>query len=261
MITQKNRNDLKSTEHEISIEQANKIVRNIIHKLNYPYRIFSSEASYEEVMTAYNETVLRGKQEGFTPVLVPTDNILEEYLGILEEDFSINDVLCLDLESGEDILSQRFKEYTTDDFEEFNMDEFIGEFNEEPEKIEKFSAFLNFRTGENVETILFMVPTKNPWELVAYVPFGGWNECPAVEMMMAICKYWYEKYGAVPVAISHDVMEMMVPKPIEKKDALSVAKEHYAFTPDRVDQCTAQGTLSELAASLAVSNIWYFWWD
>lgn len=57
------------------------------------------------------------------------------------------------------------------------------------------------------ETMLFKVSTTNPWELGAYVPFGGWNECPKVKEMMAVCKYWYEKYGAVPVTISHDEME------------------------------------------------------
>lgn len=254
------KNSLRA-DHEITIEQANKIVRGMIQKLGYPYKIFSCEASYEEVMDAYNAAALRGKEEGFTPVLVPTDDILEEYFEILEEEeFSLNDVLGVELESGKDILSQRLKEYTIDE-DAFDMDEFMGEFDGKPDKIEKFSAFSDYRTEGNVETILFMVPTMNPWELVAYIPFGGWNDCPAIEMMMAICKYWYEKYGAVPVTISHDVMEMKISKPIGKSDALSVAKEHYAFTPDRVDQCTATGTLSELAACLEVSDIWYFWWD
>ena len=108
---------------------------------------------------------------------------------------------------------------------------------------------------------MFEVPTKNPWELVAYVPFGGWNECPEVEQMLAICKYWYQKYGAVPVTISHDVLEMAVPSPVVASDALELAKEHYAFTPDRVDQGTRTETLSEVAECLKVSKIWYFWWD
>lgn len=247
--------------HEISIEEANEIIRNIIQKLNYPYRIFSSEASYEEVMAAYQEAFLRGKKEGFTPVFVPTDSILEDYLGIIEEDFSWNDIPSIELESGEDILSQRFTEYTEDFLNECDMDEFIGDFREEVVPVDKFTAFTDYRTGNILETILFMVPTTKPWELVAYVPFGGWNECPSVESMMAICKYWHEKYGAIPVTITHDVMEMQVPKPIKTKDSIEVAKEHYAFTPDRVDQCTTTGTLSELAACLTVSDIWYFWWD
>lgn len=79
--------------------------------------------------------------------------------------------------------------------------------------------------------------------------------------MMAICKYWYEEYGAIPATITHDVLEMTVPAPVGEGKALEVAREHYAFTPDRVDQGTETGTLGEVAASVAVSNVWFFWWD
>lgn len=54
---------------------------------------------------------------------------------------------------------------------------------------------------------------------------------------------------------------MSVPSPIAQADALELAKEHYAFTPDRVDQGTSSNTLSEVAECLKVSKIWYFWWD
>lgn len=128
-------------------------------------------------------------------------------------------------------------------------------------EVDSYTAFQDYRTGGITETILFKVPTTKPWELAAYVPFGGWNECPGVEEMMAICKYWFEKYGAVPVTISHDVMEMRIPELVPEKDSMEVAKEHFAFTPDRVFQCTETGTLAEVAACIAASKIWYFWWD
>ena len=70
-----------------------------------------------------------------------------------------------------------------------------------------------------------------------------------------------QRYGAIPTIITHDVLEMKLPKPVDEKMALEVAKEHYAFTPDRVDQGTVTGTLSEVAASIAVSKGWFFWWD
>ncbi|MEE1125276.1 MAG: DUF4253 domain-containing protein [Acutalibacteraceae bacterium] len=243
---------------ELTYEQANSISKSIIDKLGFKYRIFSSKADYECVMKAYEEAFLQGQKEGFTPVLVPADGTLEDFIGILENDgYSLQDVLNSELDSGEELLKTRYDEYIDDYIEDYesDIDEFIGEYDEEPIVITKYTAF----RGE--EVLLLYVPTTKPWELVAYVPFGGWNECPDVEEMTAICKYWYEKYGAVPVTVSHDVMEMRVPEPIKKEDALEVAKEHYAFTPDRVDQCTATGTLSEVAECLAVSKIWFFWWD
>ncbi|MDE7478442.1 MAG: DUF4253 domain-containing protein [Lachnospiraceae bacterium] len=246
----------------LTLEQAQPITQSIINKLGYPYQIFSSKASYKEVMDAYEKAVVQGQQEGFTPVIVPTDSTLDEYLGIVEDDgYSLEAVLKSELESGEEVLKQRFEEYTGSEEDGFNMEEFIGEFDEDLMAVESYSAFEDYRSGEIVETILFKVPTTKPWELVAYVPFGGWNECPEVVKMMAICKYWFEKYGAIPVTITHGVMEMRIPAPVAEQDSLQVAREHYAFTPDRVDQCTRTGTLSELAACIAASKIWYFWWD
>ena len=247
---------------ELTLEQATPITQSIVAQLGYPYQIFSSKANYEEVMDAYEKAVLLGQQEGFTPVLVPTDNVLEEYLGILKCDgYSLEDTLKSEPESGEELLKKRFAEYTSDETDEFDMEEFVGEFDGEPTAVESYTAFQDYRSKGIVETVLLKVPTTKPWELVAYVPFGGWNECPEVEKMMAVCKYWFEKYGAVPVTISHDVMEMRIPAPVAGRDSMQAAKEHFAFTPDRVFQCTETGTLSELAACIAASKIWYFWWD
>lgn len=246
--------------NEITLEQANSTTKSIVEKLGYPYQIFSTAASYKEVMDAYEQAVQQGKQKGFTPILVPSDDVLDECLGILEDDnYQLEDILKMELESGEELLKEYFKEYYSEGITD--MDEFVGVFDDEPTVIDSFSAFQNFSSEKMIETILFQVPTTKPWELVAYVPFGGWNDCPAVPEMMAICKYWFEKYGAVPVTITHDVMEMRLPVPVAEQDALQVAKEHYAFTPDRVDQCTETGTLAEVAACVAASKIWYFWWD
>ena len=249
----------KAKSNEIPLEQANPITQNIIAKLSYPYQIFSTSASYQEVMDAYEQAMQQGQQQGFTPILVPSDDVLEEYLGILEDDnYSLEDILKTKLESGEELLKKYFAAYSEDIVD---MEAFVGVFYDKPTAIDSFLAFQSFPSEKNIETILFHVPTTKPWELVAYVPFGGWNDCPRVEEMMAICKYWFEKYGAIPVTIAHDVMEMRVSTPVAKQDSLQVAKEHFAFAPDRVYQNTETETLAEVAACIAASKIWYFWWD
>ena len=249
--------------NEITLEQANSITQSIVTKLGYPYQIFSTAASYQEVMNAYERAMQQGRQEGFTPILVPSDDVLEEYLGILKDDgYILEDTLKTELESGEELLQKYYESYTED---MTDLEEFTGVFDAKPAVIDRISAFQRYNyyrhTETIIQTILFKVPTTKPWELVAYVPFGGWNECPCVEEMMAICKYWFEKHGAVPVTITHDVMEMRLPAPVAKQDSLQAAKEHFAFTPDRVYQCTQTGTLAEVAACIAVSDIWFFWWD
>ena len=67
--------------------------------------------------------------------------------------------------------------------------------------------------------ILAKIPVKNPWEIFAYLPFGGWNECPNTPELMAVTKYWFEKYGAVPAAMSHDELEFLLPTPVSQEKA------------------------------------------
>ena len=80
--------------------------------------------------------------------------------------------------------------------------------------------------------------------------------------MMAIAKHWYEKYGAIPIVLSHDELEMSVPKPVPLNEALGLAQELYGVCPDVIDQSSEdEATVGRLADSLRQSKIWYFWWD
>ncbi len=106
--------------------------------------------------------------------------------------------------------------------------------------------------------ILACIPVENPWEIYAYLPFGGWNECPDTLELMAVSKYWYETYGAVPAALSHDQLEFYTQETVEREAAKDLALEQYAFCPDRVDQCGEDCSIGELADCLSKSTIWYF---
>ena len=79
--------------------------------------------------------------------------------------------------------------------------------------------------------ILAKIPVKNSWEIFAYLPFGGWNECPNTPELMAVAKYWFEKYGAVPAAMSHDELEFLLPTPVSQEQAMENAAEQYGFCP------------------------------
>lgn len=253
----KDASNAKRESNELTLEQANPITQSLIARLGYPYQIFSSKAAYEEVMGAYRRAVMEGQREGFTPLLVPSDDTLDDHLSILaDEGYSVEDTLKAELVDGRSWL-KRYPEELTVGEEDGDKDGFDGL----PMEVDRYTAFLDFRSKGIAETILLKVPTTKPWELVAYVPFGGWNACPEAETMMAVCRYWYERYGAIPVTISHDVMEMRISAPIAAQDAMEVAEGHFAFCPDRVTECTETMTVSELAACIAVSRIWYFWWD
>ena len=84
--------------------------------------------------------------------------------------------------------------------------------------------------------ILAKIPVKNPWEIFAYLPFGGWNECPNTPELMAVAKYWFEQHGAVPAAMSHDELEFLLLAPVSEEKAMDAAVELYGFCPDVIDQ-------------------------
>lgn len=243
-----------------------KATQEIIDKVKCPYQVFGTDCSMEQVNKAYEAAVKRGRQEGFVPVLVPSDEVLAEWLGILEEEdkYSIEEVRGADCSNGAELLQTRYEEYMEDyaeDFEDSDLQEFMGEL-DGGEELVWLNSFLSFSSEGIEETILFEIPTDKPWEVFAWLPMGGWNECPQVTEMMAISRYWYEKYGAVPAVVSHDTLEYVLEEPVEEEEAAwELAKEHYAFTPDRVDQCTESGTLGEVADCIRKSTVWYFWWD
>ncbi len=240
------------------------ITKSIIEKVNCPHQVFTADSAANEVNEAYLEALERGKKEGFTPVLVVSDDTLEDWLGILEEDnYSREEEIAKVTGCGKEILAERYKEYVEDYEADPGTDneEWLGEL-AGGDLINGLTAFTNYGDEGIRETILFEIPVANPWEVIAWVPVGGWNECPPASEMMEVCRFWYEEYGAVPAVLSHDEVEFYVGRALcDEERAWKLAREHYAFSPDRVDQCTASGTLGEVADSLNKSKVWYFWWD
>lgn len=241
--------------------------KEIMEKVGCPCKVFEVTDNLEQdVLKAYCEALERGKKEGFTPVIIAEDEDLEFWLDApAGEDYSREEELAKELGDGKEILKERFEEYTQDLGEDWLnevsnenwAEELEDEFDEEDEGAINEFTFL----GEK-EIVLFEVPTKNPWEVIAWFPMGGWNECPWVDDMMAVSHYWYEKYHALPAVITRDVLQYFVENPVDnEEEALELAKEHYAFCPDRLDQGTASGTINEVADSLIDSKVWYFWWD
>ena len=125
----------------------------------------------------------------------------------------------------------------------------------------RFSSYWNSDNNMTYPLILAKIPVKNPWEIFAYLPFGNWNDCPDTPELMAAAKYWFEQYGAVPAAMSHDELEFLLPAPVHKETAMDVAVELYGFCPDVIDQGPEDATVGALADVLRQSTVWYLWWD
>lgn len=212
----------------------------------------------------------RGKKEGFVPMLIAVDELLLECFEFNGEDKTAEQVrqelLDAPLKSGKELLQgwlRGAKEGWAEVDPEFyaNWDaRVIGEV-AGGEGINRFLSLCD-STGKQVfPIVLAEIPVKNPWEVFAYLPFGGWNECPAPEEHMAVAKYWFEKYGAIPALMTHDVLEYTIPfgTSVASWQALDLALEQYAYCNDIVDQ--GAETIGRLADGLMKSHFWYFWWD
>ena len=228
--------------------------------LGCPCTYFPPMADDQPIMAAYRQARARGKKEGFVPMLVAVDELLLECLK--DADQVRAELLAAPLESGEEFLQKWLKEIK----EELGEDEpdyweqLMGEVSD-GEGIDSFLSLRDFNGKKTVPVVLAEIPIKNPWEVFAWLPFGGWNECPANEEHMAVAKYWFEKYGAFPAVMTHDVLEYGLPGacPMSGEQALDLALEQYAYCSDIVDQGVE--TIGRLADGLAKSNCWYFWWD
>lgn len=110
------------------------------------------------------------------------------------------------------------------------------------------------------DIIIIKIPTDKPYEVLSWLPMGGFNDCPSPAVMTAMAKHWYEIYKAMPVAITHDVVEFYIPTPLSEKETLyDLAMEQFFFDTDIVEQ--GVGCVEALVETLYKNKTWYFWWD
>ena len=175
-----------------------------------------------------------------------TDNIMDIVKSNLEKYKNINAVEFLKKsqdENTEDYFTE--KDYKFDNKEKYNLE---------------LSTLFDYEGNFKDNVILVKVPIKNPYEVLGYFGMGGYNDCPLPAEQIAVAKYWYEKYGAVPAVITYDEIEFYVERPVQTlEETKKLAVEQYAFCYDIVDQC--YGTFEKLADGLYKNIQWYFWWD
>ena len=244
-------------------------IENFKELYNFEFEEIKAE-SFEEIEKKYLTAYKDGKEKGYTPVfLVLDDNLLETFEISMEDEDTDNmmDLVKSNLEKYKDINAveflKKFQEQTTDDVKE-NIEEYFTdddyEFDDDDKSNLELSTLFDYEGNFKENVILVKVPTENPYEVLAYFGMGGYNSCPFPAEQVAVAKYWYEKYGAVPAAITYDEIEFYVKRPPQTlEESKKLAVEHYAFCYDLVDQCC--GTFEALADGLYKNIQWYFWWD
>ena len=265
----------KNQEIDPKTKEPSELAMALMEYLGCECEYFPSMKDDDPIMSAYGYARRLGVREGYIPVLVKVDDILWECL-ILNSDPE-NDgedsyafdpekvreyrehILSAPVKDGREVLEslvgQRRAEAEDDDLD---WDGDVVGIMEGGEERDRLASYWNYETQMTDPMILAKIPAECPWEIFAWLPFGNWNECPDTPDMMSVAKHWFESYGAVPAAITHDELEFVLSEPIPDDEAIDVAIDQYGLCPD-MDQ--NHGTMGHLADELRQSTVWYFWWD
>ncbi len=254
------------------------LAKAMMEYLEYECQYFPPMLDDDPIIAALSYARRRGLREGFVPMLIAVDETLWECLVMNSgerQDETQDDTFDFDcvtqyrrailsqpVKNGRMVLERRCGERRSE-AEDDAMDwdtEVLGEMAGGGVN-DRFLGYWDYETRKTMPLILAHIPVKHPWEVFAYLPFGGWNECLDTDELMAVTKYWFEQYGAVPAVMTHDVLEFDLPAPVPQERAMEVAQEQYAFCPDVVDQGGEDATVGALADTLRQSDKWYFWWD
>ena len=211
--------------------------------------------SFEEVSKKYLTLYKDGKEKGYTPVFLTVDEYLLKTFEISMKDENTDnmiDIFNKNLEKAKNInpieLFNKFIEQSMDKY--FTEDDY--KFDDSNKNNLKFLTIFNNEGNLKDNVILVKVPTTKPYEILAYFGMGSEG--------IATVKYWYEKYGAVPAAITYDEIEFYVERPVLTfEEAKKLAIEQYAFCYGLLWEC--YDTLDELASAIYKNVHWYFWWS
>lgn len=252
----------KKTEDQKS-GNVSKYAQSVMDMLDCPCEHFPRGSSIEVIMSAYSEAFAKREMGGYTPLLIVADDTLldmaGEYGQTAEEMRKFREkILASEPMDAHKWFVDRLN-VEKEDMGEY-WKELVGEIEKYPnDAMNSFLGIVEYKTDKSEECILAKIPTENPWEVFAWLPFGGWNECPPNEEIMWIAKYWYEKHGAIPAVMTRDILEFSAAPVRNEKAAAALALEQYAFCSDIVTQ--GVDTIGRLAGALMQSSTWYFWWD
>lgn len=229
-----------------------------------------------QVTDLYLKEREKGKSSGYTPVILALDRRVRETVEINVSDYGTPEEFrketLSDTEGGKELLDEWFAQLK-EEYSGYGGVSFESSpFTENDETLDMLVKAKAPNVSNNLWSVddcgnmmidgegvyLVRVPTANPWEIIAWLPFCGWNECPNADDMVKICRHWYESYGATPAFITGDMMMFWLDKPIrDKQTARDISHQHAAFCSEFL----WMGGLEPQTADIMTSKIWSFWWD
>ena len=240
----------------------------ILDFIDCSHELLPGKSNLRGIAERFNVLSEQGKADGFYPlIIIPSDTLVEALEIFLEdngvenlpESIAANRQRVIESANEVDVrgfFSSRLEE-VLDDYSDGDYD-ILGKFAQSAPQTALGLHTLDYSPCE--EVIIARIPARKPWELAAWIPMGGFNDCPIPAVQVAVFQYWHEKFGAIPAAVSFETWEMVLSNPpLTEEDADMLAKEHLAFCRDAVEQ--GAETIGNLAGSLVNSTAWFFWWD
>ena len=244
--------------------EKSEFAKKLIELLDCPCEHFPKGTDPGKVLNAYDDAFAKRELGGYTPMIIVPDELLleciEEGAKTAEELKANHDELMktprIDVQKW---FTEQLNYWKNEP--EVDWEKTFGEVRAEKGDVQKtFSGFMDFGSPRRAnECVLAKIPTANPWEVFAWLPFGGWNDCPNPEDILRIAEYFFERYGAIPAVMTRDILEFSAPPLKDKDTAVGAALEQFAFCQDIVFQ--GVDTIGRLAGGLMQSTVWYFWWD
>lgn len=218
----------------------------------------SERAGGREITELYLKAFDEGEKEGYVPVLVCLDDMLEDMIkynfGEKTREEYVSEILSAEREDGKTLFGRYYSELEKYFGEELEID---GSYADAALAMDRGrKKYLS--SGEQLGGDLYLVrvPAEKPYEIFAWLPFCG--GCTCVNEMIAMCEYWYNEYGAVPAEITHDTLTFYLSEPVsDKETVLKAAKEQCAFASDII----GMGGVRSYVQMTMNSNTWMFWWD
>ncbi len=240
------------------------IMRAMAEFLDCKYTVFTPRNTDTEIIQAYHQARVRGKKEGFIPLLAVPDKRLLDVLTLVtgshcdREEYGFGReavsgfraaALAQNAEGGSAMLRSKVIEHVKATGENAFGIKTDGE------PLTRFMSIWDPQTRLTKPVILAEIPVKKPWELFAWVPVQ-YRTADNTELLKA-AKYWYERHRAQPAVISADAVEFFLDYPVGDKDSMELATEIYGLCPDITE---TYETICNLAGILQYSNVWYLKW-
>lgn len=224
----------------------------------FNFECIKMKKEYDEktILEQYNKLKEDGKNKKYTPIIILEDHqeLMINDIKITKEDYGSLDIFtkqCIDNYKNVDVNSFFNKRQLQYEEEEHLIVT-------EADNIYEPSNSL-YLENKNNNIYIAKIPTDKVYEVMAYIPMGGFNDCPENSVHIAIAKYWYEKYNAYPICIGSDSIQYKVDQKIKKEKLEQLALEQYYYCGNIIWQ--GLESLNNLKTALENSKVWYFWWD